>query len=185
MGMRYVEVRRHALTKKGEQRGRGSHLSQAGVELARRIGGQLGPMSFVAASPAPRSVETALAMGYAVDEVWDMDGGLLDAAYAELPFHAHWDLPEPWQRYAELVTAGGPLAALAHRQVDLWRRAAHRVAEGDCALVISHGGLIEPGLVATLPECDRTGWGPPFRHGEGARLAFCDGRFTAIEIRRP
>ena len=36
--MGILEVRRHAFTKKGTGRGRGSHLSQAGVAFARRIG---------------------------------------------------------------------------------------------------------------------------------------------------
>jgi hypothetical protein len=78
--MRYLQIRRHAFTKKGEQRGHGSHLSHAGVELGRRIGDDLGPAAFVAASLAPRTLETALAMGYAVNEIWDMGGGLLEAA---------------------------------------------------------------------------------------------------------
>ena len=34
MSDRIVEVRRHSLTKKGAERGHGSHLSQAGVVLA-------------------------------------------------------------------------------------------------------------------------------------------------------
>jgi hypothetical protein len=33
--MRWLEVRRHSLTKKGPARGRGSHLSAEGVALAR------------------------------------------------------------------------------------------------------------------------------------------------------
>jgi hypothetical protein len=48
--------------------------------LGRRIGDDLGPAAFVAASLAPRTLETALAMGYAVNEIWDMGGGLLEAA---------------------------------------------------------------------------------------------------------
>lgn len=41
--MRTIEIRRHAYTKKGETRGKGSHLSAEGVAQARRIGAQIGP----------------------------------------------------------------------------------------------------------------------------------------------
>jgi hypothetical protein len=36
--MRWLEVRRHSLTKKSSARGAGSHLSQEGVALARLMG---------------------------------------------------------------------------------------------------------------------------------------------------
>ena len=39
--MRWLEVRRHSLTKKGAARGRGSHLSAEGVMLARLVGAKL------------------------------------------------------------------------------------------------------------------------------------------------
>ena len=37
--MRSIQIRRHANTKKGAGRGKGSHPSAAGVTLARQIGG--------------------------------------------------------------------------------------------------------------------------------------------------
>ena len=61
--MRYLEVRRHAIrTQPGE------HLSQAGVDLARRVGEGMGPFDRVVTTLAPRAFETAIAMGFAVDE---------------------------------------------------------------------------------------------------------------------
>ena len=43
--MRWLEVRRHSLTKKGAARGRvGSHLSAEGVMLGRLVGASLGPL---------------------------------------------------------------------------------------------------------------------------------------------
>src|SRR5438552_2930055 len=41
--MRTLEVRQHAHTKHGGTRGRGSHLSQEGVEQARSIGASMDP----------------------------------------------------------------------------------------------------------------------------------------------
>lgn len=46
----------------------GAHLSQEGVTLARFIGQGLGPFDRVVTSTLPRAFETAIAMGFAVDE---------------------------------------------------------------------------------------------------------------------
>ncbi|HEX5118805.1 MAG TPA: hypothetical protein VFW65_26780 [Pseudonocardiaceae bacterium] len=46
------------------------------------------------------------------------------------------------------------------------------------AVVIAHGGGIEPVLVGPR------GWGPAMTHCDGASLTFDDGRRTGIRIRR-
>jgi broad specificity phosphatase PhoE len=61
--MRYVELRRHTMRTRP-----GQHLSQAGVSLARRVGEGVGPFDRVVTSTLPRAFETAIAMGFAVDE---------------------------------------------------------------------------------------------------------------------
>ncbi len=48
--MRTIEIRRHSYTKKGEARGKGSHLSPEGVTLAREIGNHIGLPKTVAES---------------------------------------------------------------------------------------------------------------------------------------
>jgi hypothetical protein len=55
--MRWLEVRRHSLTKKGAARGRGSHLSAEGVALARLVGVSLGPFAWVVTSTSPLSFQ--------------------------------------------------------------------------------------------------------------------------------
>jgi hypothetical protein len=82
-GMRWLEVRRHSLTKKGAARGRGSHLSAHGVALARAIGADLGSVAYVVTSASPRAVETAIAMGLAVDDTLDLVGFRNSVGYAE------------------------------------------------------------------------------------------------------
>ncbi|HEV8298679.1 MAG TPA: hypothetical protein VGQ20_15340, partial [Acidimicrobiales bacterium] len=69
---RVLEVRRHSHTKQGEARGRGSSLSRDGVALARVLGARTGPFAYVCTSQAPRTLETALAMGFSVDDCVDM-----------------------------------------------------------------------------------------------------------------
>lgn len=180
--MRWLEIRRHSLTKKGPARGSGSHLSQAGVDLAVRIGRRIGPVGYTAAGVVPRTLETALAMGYAVDELVDWDGGI--GARDEVPHHAQWDWEHPYVRYAQLIRTGGQLAALAVRQVEQWRRIVERVPDGGVALAISHGGVIEPGLVACLPAAEHPRWGRPFAHLDGARLGYEAGEWREVEFSR-
>jgi hypothetical protein len=48
------------------------------------------------------------------------------------------------------------------------------------ALVVCHGGGIEPDLVARLPDADHSSWGAPFVHCDGARLAFDGHPFVSI-----
>ena len=170
-----LEVRRHAYTKKPtERRGHGSHLSRAGVQLARRLGTSMGPFDYVLASNVPRTIETALAMGFAVDDAVDMGADLWEAATREKgERHAQWDWGgEAFVRYAEIVSADGPTSALARYQVQLWRDVLVHVPPGGSGLVVAHGGLIEPGLVALCPDAEPRTWGAAFAHGEGARLRF-------------
>ena len=54
----------------------GQHLSQDGVSLAQHVGQDLNPFDLVVASELPRAIETAIAMGFAVDRL-DVDLGVL------------------------------------------------------------------------------------------------------------
>ena len=179
--MRWLEIRRHALTKKGEARGRGSHLSAEGVALARAVGACLGPFAKVVASPVPRTAETALAMGFAVDDIVDLPSGYVPGL---LDHHAQWSWPHPYARYAELIAQGGAVAHIAATIRTALIRIVAAVPDGSAALLISHGGTIEPALVACLPDADHTSWGAALSHLDGARLTFDNGTFVDIQLRR-
>ncbi len=58
------------------------------------------------------------------------------------------------------------------------------VPDGSGALVVSHGGCIEPALVSCLPDADHAAWGAPFGHCEGVLLEFDNGQFTSARLRR-
>jgi hypothetical protein len=93
--MRWLEVRRHSLTKKGAARGRGgSHLSAEGVMLARLVGASLGPFASVVTSVSPRAIETALAMGLAVDDTVELPSGYVSG---EVERHQQWNWPRPYR----------------------------------------------------------------------------------------
>ncbi len=61
--MRWLEVRRHAHRSMPQP-----HLSPQGVDLARRAGEGPGHFDRVMTSTVPRALETAIAMGCAVEQ---------------------------------------------------------------------------------------------------------------------
>jgi len=143
----------------------------------------MGPFAYVAASLIPRTVETAIAMGFAVDDLFDFGGGeMWESATREI---AHRELREDNQLYRVYVAAaeaGGVVAALGRRQAELWAGIAGRVDDGQAALIVTHGGLIEPGLTVALPGWAHERWGRGFRQCEGARLTWAGDAFVDAEI---
>src|SRR4051812_41754146 len=140
LDMRYLEVRRHTMrTKPGE------HLSQAGVDLARRVGEGLGPFARVVTTRAPRAFETAIAMGYAVDA----QPGDFPQLDAEGESEVAWDAG--YAAWCRAVGLGGGAARYAQREAACWRAIVEAVPEGGSALLVTHGGVIEAGAAGCLP----------------------------------
>ncbi|MEU8322317.1 histidine phosphatase family protein [Nonomuraea sp. NPDC048881] len=179
--MRWLDVRRHSLTKKGAARGRGSHLSGDGIALARFIGSGVGPYERVVTSSSPRAVETAVAMGFAVDDTMEMPSGYVPG---EIARHAQWGWTEPYRRLAEIIREGREAATVAETHRAIWADTVRDVAEGCSALLVGHGGAIELALAACFPDASHDSWGTSFAHCDGARLGFDDGRFVSIEFHR-
>ncbi len=180
--MRRLEVRRHSLTKKGPGRGRGTHLSADGVRFARAVGGGLGPFALVLASTVPRTAETAVAMGFAVDDTVAMPSAYLPGVVER---HAQWGWAEPFSVYARLLSQNAEYADLVRAQRERWVRAVESVPDGAAALVVGHGGSIEPALAACLPDADHARWGPAMAHLHGATLTYDGGVFTSVALHRP
>lgn len=171
--MRTIELRRHTMRAKP-----GQHLTQAGVSLARRVGEGLGPFDRVITSPVPRAFETALAMGFAVDEELDALAQMGEGVDREI----EW--PASFGRIAAVMRRGGAAAAFGRRLARLLGEIAAGLPDGGSALVISHGGIVEAAAVACLPDADHAAWGDYCGYCEGVRL-FSDGvRFVRGEILR-
>jgi broad specificity phosphatase PhoE len=182
--MRTIEIRRHSYTKKGDGRGKGSHLSAEGVALARRVGGEVGPCDLVLSSPAPRALETAVAMGFAVNDQLEALGDLSPDVSVEIGHHERWGWEAPFVTFAHFVRWGGPTARMGERQREAWVQAVESVPAGGRVLIISHGRVIESGLVTCIPAGDFAAWGPSFRHCEGVRMTFDEGRFQRVQLLR-
>ncbi len=99
---------------------------------------------YVAASLAPRTLETAIATGFAVDDLLDLGGDLWEPAQSELAHRASRDDPELYLRYLELMRSDGALDALGRRQAELWQRVVLHVPDGAQALLVSHSTHIQP-----------------------------------------
>ena len=156
----------------------GEHLSQQGVTLARLLGQNLGPFDRVLTSTKPRAFETAIAMGFAVDEqneLMSTYGSIVDAG-------APW--PMSPAGYAKVIRKGEATARYANELAELYRQLAEYLADGRAALVINHGGVVEMGAVACLPDADHASWGSHFEYCEGIRLFYEDGKWIDAEILR-
>lgn len=171
--MKFLEVRRHSKRNAAQP-----HLSQEGVSLARRVGNGMCHFDRVVTSTLPRAFDTAIAMGYAVDyeldELMPADGLVstevdLDASYADV---------------ARAVKLGRHAAGYAQDMAKLWRELIALAGDGGSVLVVTHGGVIELGVVACLPLADATQWGPAATYCEGARLHFDNDTFVGVEILR-
>lgn len=163
--MQYLELRRHS-----RRIGPEEHLSQDGVTLARRTGEHMGPFHWVLTSEAIRTWETAVAMGFACQEQYEV---------AKITAEE-----EQWKALDKLMPEGTSFAVRARQMQnnplgrrfaqelrDCWKRLAERLPDGATALVITHGGYIDCSAVACLPDADHQSWGPNFGHCEGIRLS--------------
>ncbi|MBI3974373.1 MAG: histidine phosphatase family protein [Chloroflexi bacterium] len=171
--MRLIEHRRHTMRTTP-----GQHLSQAGVDLARRIGDTIGPFDLIVTSTLPRAYETAIAMGFAVDRQLDELASMPDGIEDEV------DWPEGFVAVARALRRDGIAARYCREQARLLRSIAESLPEGGRALVISHGGIVESGTVGCLPDLDYSTWGPACGYCEGVRLTDDGGRFTDAQAIR-
>ena len=171
--MRYLEVRRHA-----ERFKPGDHLNQNGVDMARRVGDTMGHFDHVGASTITRAIETALVMGYAVEveypELAMFEPGVEDEIAWDAGFVA----------FAEGARKGGATARFVGRMAAFWHSVAESLADGQSALLLTHGGLIEAGAVGVLPDADHKAWGSYCGYCEGVRVAFDGEKFVSAEILR-
>src|SRR5512143_4105766 len=157
--MKTIEIRRHSIRNKP-----GPHLSQQGVTLARLVGQNLGPFDRVVTSTLARAFETAIAMGFAVDEQNELMSSYSDAVELEAPW------PMSPAEYATVIRKGGAAARYANQLADVYDRLIDYLADGCTALVVNHGGIAELGAIACLLDADHATWGPHFECCEGVRL---------------
>lgn len=137
--MKTLEIRRHSL-----KQGGGSRLSQEGVDLARHLGSSLGPFAYVATSVVPRARETAIAMGFAVNQ--ELVTLADEDVYEEMKGVPWWKLPQPFAALAAVMAAKSATWRYGHGLVSVWRDLLTALPDETSALVIGHSGELETAL---------------------------------------
>lgn len=170
--MKILEIRRHSIRSQA-----GDHLNQKGVTLARSVGQDIGPFDRVVTSTLPRAFETAIAMGFAVDA----QSELMSTYGNDVNDEAPW--PMSFARYAKVIQRGGPAARYAAKLAAYYESLINSIADGQAALAVNHGGVVELGVVGCLPTFDFSTWGDSVNYCEGARLFYGDKFIRAEELR--
>ncbi len=171
--MKTIEVRRHSIRERMSQ-----DLSEQGRLLARFIGEEIGPFQRVLTSCIPRAIQTAAAMGFQVDEQVELLNPYSDSVEAEI----HW--PASFDEYTIPLLRGGPAKRYAERLLAYYAHLAESLPDGGAALVIAHGGVVELGAVACLPNANHVIWGNHVEYCEGVRMFSENGQFVNLEVLR-
>lgn len=166
--MRTIEIRRHSFTKKGAARGRGSHLSVEGIRAAREIGPRLGHFDHVVASTSPRTMETAIAMGFAVDELIEMPSPV---ETGEIGFHEWREWPDPFTTLRIKAHESDAVAKYIAAQADGLLTISRQIGDGARVLVVGHGGWIESVIAGLLDPALAPALGGSFWHLDGICLS--------------
>ena len=171
--MKIIELRRHSTRLKSSP-----HLTQEGVEKARRVGETLGKFDLVISSKAPRAIETAVAMGYAVNQIMEEISMTPDNIETEV----QWGMN--FHQYSEVIKQGKKTAEYSSQMALIVKDIANMVSENESILIVSHGGLIEITTIGCFPLERYTDWGAPLDTCEGIRIYLEDNEFKKIELLR-
>jgi broad specificity phosphatase PhoE len=156
----------------------GQHLSREGVLLARRVGATMGPFYRVVTSTLSRTLETAVAMGFGVDEQTEQLNRLGAEVDAEI------DAEAGFAEFARVIAKGGATGLFAVALAAQLRAMALHLPPGASGLVITHAGIVEAAAVGCVFDADHGSWGPACGYCEGVRLAFNGDRFVGAEVLR-
>ncbi|MCT4493234.1 hypothetical protein [Bosea minatitlanensis] len=171
--MKILDIRRHSMRQKP-----GQHLSQDGVELARRVGAHLGPYEAVLTSNLARAIETAVAMGFALNDISE-EIGLYPEALSE---QLEW--PASLEKIDHRLSLFPEHQILASKQVASWKSILPKIPEKGCGLIITYGTLLEIGAIFLLREIGRPIEGPAFAYCEGLRVHVNGETVEAVEFMR-
>lgn len=170
---RIIEIRRHAKRTKP-----GANLSTEGMARARRASACDQTYVRVITSQLPHAVQTAVAMGHAVDEEdWTMAsmGSLVDES---INFDAGFAAIQ------RAIRADRAAALYAELQALQLRHHLTRVEPGESVLVVSHGGVAEAGIIGLLDGIDVSGFGRSLDYCEGVRFEFDQDRVVRLNLLR-
>ncbi len=157
----------------------GVDLTPRGRAQAAALGRRLPRFDRVVTSPRARAVQTAEAMGYAVD------AQLPELLELPEPASTRFDREPPasFEACVRLVDGTAELRANAEALAARWAEETDRLAEAGRLLIVSHGGIIELGTVGAIGSAART-WGPALERLEGVELRRASGRWVGGSVLR-
>lgn len=171
--MRTLEIRRHTMRNKP-----GSHLNQQGVDMARTVGETMGSFSKVVTSDKDRGFETAVAMGYSIDQQIPELGILPESVFQEISW------PRSFSKIDEIASRNELSGNFADEQSEIWKNLVTNLPDNGRCLIISHGGILELGAVRLSIESSFEEWGGAIGYCEGLRFIYKDGIFKLDDMLR-
>ena len=171
--MKTLDILPHTMRRK-----LGAHLSQDGIALARLVGETAIAYDRVFSSPLPRAIETALVMGFEVHAIID---DLSDIS-EETTRGIAW--PNSYSGVMQIIKSGGACAEYAYKQAALWKEIAEKLSDDEHGLIVTHGGVVELGAVASTPLLNHAEWGDAAGYCEGVRLDYKGGAVVNATILR-
>lgn len=172
--MKIIEHRRHSIRETD-----GVHLNQEGINLARKVGNDMGTYDLVVTSQNDRAFDTAIAMGYAVNKQLESLNSFGEEVINEVE---NWSMP--FTEIKSYYDKKAHLHKFCWNHQKFLEELLKDVQNGESILIISHGGIVDYPLVHLFPNEDFQKWGQPFSYCEGYRLYFEDGLFTKVELLR-
>ncbi len=169
--MKFIEHRRHSIYTIPYP-----HLNQQGVNLARKVGNDLGPFNLVITSSKPRAFETAIAMGFAVDQTLKELSGISSTVGQEIA----WDAG--FQKYAEIYEYNGATSLWAKGFAKVFLKIVKKLPENGSILIISHGGIVEGSTIGLYPDFDYSNWNRSVQYCEGVKLSFEKDKCTTVKF---
>jgi broad specificity phosphatase PhoE len=181
--MKTVEVRRHSI------RGAGKNLSPEGVALAKKVRAELAPSyDLCITSSKERAMETMEAFGftnYSIDDSFTtLDDSVLAKHRREIDEVASKKGCSTFYAVFEIPEAAEALRGAGQAYLKALKRVAHRLPDGGRALVVSHGGAIEPAALLGFSVYHLREMGGELKPCEGAIFYIEADELTKVEIRR-
>jgi len=156
-----------------------SHLSQAGIEQARSVGTRFNRFDLVVTSPLPRAIETAIAMGFAVDIT---SPGIQEHS-EQIMRDVQWDAG--FAAWATAYQSKASVIAYVDHVTSLLKGWLDKVPDDGALLVVTHGGIVEALATGLSPGDDLVHLGEMAGYVEGFIAEASDhGVFLLSEVRR-
>lgn len=157
--------------------GKNPHISEEGLKKAQEIGKNLPTFDTVLSSASIRSIETTIAMGYAITDTIDFKDAVPKVASTEEEQQGF----DTFIGYFHSINNSPYFKEFNTNLVTLLTNKLSPYKSNDRILLVSHGGVIETSTIGFLPSLNYSEWGSNVIHCHGVKLLFKDGKCISGE----